>query len=79
MEYLTDIFCENGHDRKILKKIINDFEKKTRTNINTNNNNNNNKKQTTTVPWIPKSDRKSKKKYKSLDLEQRLKRALTFM
>ena len=40
IEYLNDIFCENGHDRKTLKKIINDFEKKTRTTINTTNNNN---------------------------------------
>ena len=44
IEYLTDIFCENGHDRKTLKKIINEFEKKTRTTINTTNNNNTNKK-----------------------------------
>ena len=22
IEYLTDIFCENGHDRKTLEKII---------------------------------------------------------
>ena len=41
IEYLTDIFCENGHDRKTLKKINNDFEKKTRTTNNTTNNNNN--------------------------------------
>ena len=26
--YLTDIFCENGHDRETLQKIINSFEKK---------------------------------------------------
>ena len=61
IEYLTDIFCENGHDRKTLKKIINDFEKKARTAINTNNNNNSNKKQTITVPWIPKIEPKIKK------------------
>ena len=30
MEYLTDIFCENGYDRKTLQKIINSFEKKIR-------------------------------------------------
>ena len=30
LEYLTDIFCENRHDRKTLQKIINSFEKKTR-------------------------------------------------
>ena len=43
IKYLTDIFCENGHDRKALQKIINNFEKKTRsTNSNNNNNNNNN-------------------------------------
>ena len=57
IEYLTDIFCENGHD----KKIINEFEKKTRTTINTTNNNNTNKKQTITVPWIPKIGPKIKK------------------
>ena len=45
----------NGHDRKALKKTINDFEKKTCTINNTaNNNNNNNKKQAITFPWIPK-------------------------
>ena len=43
IEYLTDIFCENGHDRKTLQKIINSFENKTRgTNNNNNNNDNNN-------------------------------------
>ena len=47
IEYLTDIFCGNGHDRRTLKTINNDFEKKTRTtnNTTTNNNNNTNKKQ----------------------------------
>ena len=59
----------NKHDRKTLKKIINDFENKTRTTINTTNNSNTNKKQTITVPWIPKIGPKIKKKYKSLDLE----------
>ena len=53
IEYLTDIFCENGLDRKTLQKIINSFEKKTR-NTNNNNNNNTNKKQTITFPWVPK-------------------------
>ena len=61
IEYLTDIFCENGHDRKTLRKIINEFEKKARTTINTTNNNNTNKKQTITVPWIPKIGPKIKK------------------
>ena len=63
IEYLTGIFCENGHDRKTLKKITNTFEKKSRgTNNNDNNNNNNNnnsnntnKKQTINSPWIPKT------------------------
>ena len=59
IEYLTDIFCENGHDRKTLQKIINSFEKKTR---GTNNNNNNtNKKQTVTISWVPKIGPKIKK------------------
>ena len=49
IEYLTDIFCKNGLDRKTLQKIINRFEKKTRftnnnNNINNNNNNDNNNK-----------------------------------
>ena len=43
-EYLTDIFCENGHDRKILQKMVNSFEKKTRGSNNNNNKNNTNKK-----------------------------------
>ena len=71
IEYLTDIFCENGHDRKTLKtsqRIINSFENKTRS-TNNNNNNNTNKKQTITFSWVPKIGPKSKKKYKSLDLE----------
>ena len=40
--YLTDIFCENGHDKKTLQKIINSFEKKIRDTSNNNNNDNNN-------------------------------------
>ena len=48
------MFCEGGHGGKTLRKIINDFEKKTRTTINTTNDNNTNKKQTVTVPWVPK-------------------------
>ena len=44
IEYLTDIFWENGHDTKTLQKIINSFEKKTRGTNNNNNNNNTNKK-----------------------------------
>ena len=35
------MFCENGHDRKTLHKIINNFRKKTHS-INNNNNDNNN-------------------------------------
>ena len=54
IECLTGVFCEGGHGGKTLRKIINDFEKKTRTTINTTNDNNTNKKQTVTVPWVPK-------------------------
>ena len=58
IEYLTDIFCENGHDKRTLPKIINSFEKKTRGTNNNNNNNNNsnknnkntNKNQTVAIP-----------------------------
>ena len=70
MKYMTDMFCENGYDLKILKKIINNSEKKTRSINNTNNNNNNtDKKQTITLPWIPKIGRRIKTKFKSLVLE----------
>ena len=58
IDYLTDIFCENGHDRKTLQKIINNFEKKT---CSINNNNNTDKKQTIIFPWIPKIGPKIKK------------------
>ena len=62
IEYLTGIFCENGHDRKPLQKIINSFEKKIRgTNNNDNNNNNSNKKQRVTFSWVPKIGPKIKK------------------
>ena len=60
IEYLTGVFCENGHDRKTLKKIINDFEKKTLSPNNNNTNNNSNRKQTITIPWIPKIGRRIK-------------------
>ena len=60
IEYLTDMFCENGHDRKILQKIINNFEKKTRS-FNNNNNNNTDKKHTIIFPLIPKIGPKIKK------------------
>ena len=68
IQYLTDIFCENGHDRKTLQKIINDFEKKGHS-TNNNNNDNTSKKQTITFPWIPKIGPKIKKEIKKLDLE----------
>ena len=61
IEYLTDIFWENGHDTKTLQKIINSFEKKTRGTNNNNNNNNTNKKQTVTTPWVPEIGPKAKK------------------
>ena len=75
IEYLTDMFCENGYDRKTLQKIINVFEKKhvvstiiiiaamTKS------------KQ---LPFLryQKSDQKSKKNYKNLDLKERFKRTL---
>ena len=60
IEYLTDIFCENGHDRKTLQKIPNSFEKKSR-GTNNNNNNNTNKTQTIIFPLIPKIGPKIKK------------------
>ena len=37
IEYLTDMFCENEYDQKKLQKIINNFEKKTRSLNNINN------------------------------------------
>ena len=41
------MFCENGHDRIILQKIINNFEKKIPSTNSNNNNNNNNTNNTT--------------------------------
>ena len=38
IKYLTDIFGKNGHDRKSLQQIINNFEMKTHS----------------TFPWMPK-------------------------
>ena len=52
IEYLADMFRKNEHDRKMLQKIINIFEKET--NRINNNNNNNDKKQTNTFACIPK-------------------------
>ena len=69
------MFCENGYDRKTSQKIINNFEKKTRS-ISNNNNCNTDEKQTITFLEYQKSDQKSKKKYKRLPLEKRCKRAL---
>ena len=54
------MFCENGHEQKILQKMINNFEKKARS-INNNVNTNTDKKQTITFPWIPKIGPKIKK------------------
>ena len=45
IEYLADMFCENGYDRKTLQKTINNLEKKTRI-VDSNNNSNTDKKQT---------------------------------
>ena len=62
IEYRTDIFCENGHDRKTLQKMIHSFQKKTHDSNNNNNNKNNaNKKQIITFAWIPKIRLKLKK------------------
>ena len=78
IEYFTDMFSKNGYDQKTLQRIINNFEKKTRSIINnnnsntnvTNNNNNNTNKKIITLPWIPKIGPKIKKnKFKSMDLE----------
>ena len=42
IEYLNDIFCETGHGRKTLQKIINSFDKRTCGANDSSNNNNNN-------------------------------------
>ena len=68
IEYLNDIFCETGHGRKILQKIINTFDKRTcGANDNSNNNNNNsyynntNKNQTVAIRWVLQIGSKTKK------------------
>ena len=43
MEYLTNIFCENRYDLKILEKVIHNFKNGTY-NINNNNNSTTDKK-----------------------------------
>ena len=60
IEYLTDIFCENGHDRKTLQKIINSFEKKTRSTNNNNNNSNTNKNKQLPFLGYQKSDQQKR-------------------
>ena len=61
IEFRTDIFCENGHDRKTLAKVINSAEKRTRGINNNNKNNNTNKKQTVTISWVAKIGSKIKR------------------
>ena len=75
IQYLTDIFCENGHDRKQLQKIINNFEKKSHS-TNNNNNSNTNKKKTITFPWIPKIGPKIKKEIQKFGFRVAFKRVL---
>ena len=65
IEYLA-MFFKNVYDRKTLQKIINNFEKKTRSPDN-NNNSNTDKKQTITFLRIQKIGPKIKKN--SLDLQ----------
>ena len=60
-KHLTDVFCENGHDRKTLQKTMNSFEKKTRGTNNNDNKNNTNKQQTVTFPWTAKIGSKIEK------------------
>ena len=69
IEYFTNMFSKNGYDQKTLQRIINNFEKKTRSIINNNNsntnvtnknNNNTNKKQLLYLGY-QKSDQKPKK------------------
>ena len=69
-EYLTDIFCKNGHDKKSLKKIMTLKRKRVvlATIIIT----------LTKYKQLPfLGYQKSKKNYKSLDLEYRFKWTLT--
>ena len=67
IEYLTDIFCENGHGRKTLQKIIALKRKHVVPKIIIITTLTKSKQ----LPFLgyQKSDQKSKKKYKSLDLE----------
>ena len=61
IEYLTDIFCENGPERKTLQNKTNNFQKKAR-NINNNNDiNNTNKKQTINLSLDTKNWTKNQK------------------
>ena len=70
IEYLNDIFCETGHGRKTLQKIINSFDKRTcgandsSSNNNNNSDNNNTNKNHKQLPFdgYSKLDQKPKNK-----------------
>ena len=76
LEYLTDIIYENGNDRKTLQKIINNFEKQTRS-TNGNDNNNTDKKQTITFLWKPKIGPKIEKEVQKFGFRVAFPTALT--
>ena len=65
------MFCENGYDRKTSQKIINNFEKKTRS-ISNNNNCSTDEKQTITLPWIPKVGPKIEKEIQKAGFREAL-------
>ena len=68
MQYLADIFCENGHDTKILQKIMALKRKNVVPTIIIIITTLTQSKQLSVLGY-QKLDQKSKKQYKSLDLE----------
>ena len=69
MQYLADIFCENGHDTKILQKIMALKRKNVVPTIIIIIITTLTQSKQLSVLGYQKLDQKSKKQYKSLDLE----------
>lgn len=63
MQFLVDVFVENGYDRVQLKKMVNEMKNKFTNNSSTTANDDNTSK-TITLPWIPKLSPKLRKCYK---------------
>ena len=64
MQFLVDVFVENGYDRLHLKKMVNEMKCKLTNNSSTTIINDDNTSKIITLPWIPKLSPKLRKCYK---------------